>query len=231
MAQLTDTFTLVELVCARLCHDLGGLIGTIGTAMDMVLEETDPNDEIVAFAASASKALMQRIRLMRAAWGPDVETMDLVTLVGLATPALARRRTGLDTRALQPESEFVPPLARVLLNVILLACDSLPSGGTIVLLGEPGDLLIRLEGPGATWPADLAGCLREEAVAIAALTSARTVQMPLTALLALGRGVRLTPVLGASSGIEALRMTGGHVDKNGDATGKSASGAHSQGRS
>jgi histidine phosphotransferase ChpT len=223
MAQLTDTLNLVELVCARLCHDMGGLIGTIGTAMEMVMEEADQNDEIIAFAASASKSLMQRIRLARAAWGPDVDPMDLATLVDLVAPSLARQRAGLDTRALRPDSEFVPPTARVLLNVILLASDSLPKGGTIVLIGEPEDLLIRIEGPGAAWPVGLADCLRDEAVAIAAVTSARTVQMPLTALLALSRGVRLTPVLGAATGIEALRLTAGAASTNGKALESQAS--------
>jgi histidine phosphotransferase ChpT len=223
MAQLTDTLNLVELVCARLCHDLGGLIGTIGTAMEMVMEEADQNDEIVAFAASASKSLMQRIRLARAAWGPDVDPYELEKLVELVVPLLARQRVGLDTRGLQPDSEFVPPAARVLLNVIMLACDSLPKGGTIVLIGEPEDLLIRIEGPGAAWPAGLADCLRDEAVAMAALTSARTVQMPLTALLALSRGVRLTLVLGATTGIEALRMSAGAANTNGKALESQAS--------
>ena len=223
MAQLTDTLNLVELVCARLCHDLGGLIGTIGTAMEMVMEEADQNDEIVAFAASASKSLMQRIRLARAAWGPDVDPYDLEKLVELVVPLLARQRVGLDTRALEPDSEFVPPTARVLLNVIMLACDSLPKGGTIVLIGEPEDLLIRIEGPGAAWPSGLADCLRDEAVAMAALTSARTVQMPLTALLAISRGVRLTLVLGPTTGIEALRMSAGAASTNGKALESQAS--------
>jgi histidine phosphotransferase ChpT len=209
MAELGDTIRLVELVCARLCHDLGGLIGTIGNALEMVAEDAGRDNEVVAFAASAANALTQRLRLMRAAWGPEIEAIRLPDLVKLVTPALAARRVGLDTRALAPDCVFPSPNGRVVLNLIVLACDCLPKGGTIVLLGKPDDLLVRINGPIAAWPAGFADCMRDEATAIAALTGARSVQMPLTVLFALSRKLRLSPVLGPTSGLEALRVGGG----------------------
>jgi histidine phosphotransferase ChpT len=205
MAELGDTVRLVELVCARLCHDLGGLIGTVGNALDMVVEDMGGDSEVAAFASSAAKALAQRLRLMRTAWGPEAEAMTLPALTRLTTPALAARRIGLDIRALPPSCVFPPPIARVLLNLIVLGGDCLPKGGAIILLGEPSDLLIRIDGPDAAWPAGFAGCMRDEAAAIAALTSVRSVQMPLTVLFALSRKLRLSPVLGPG-GIEAVRL-------------------------
>src|ERR1700679_75829 len=71
MAEMGETVRLVELVCARLCHDLGGLIGTVGNAVDMVAEDIGGDSEVAAFASSAAKALAQRLRLMRTAWGPE----------------------------------------------------------------------------------------------------------------------------------------------------------------
>jgi len=207
MAELGETMRLVELVSARLCHDLGGLIGTVSNALEMVKEDVGENNEVVAFAASAGKALTQRLRLMRAAWGPEIEAMTLPALTGLAGPPLSGRRIGLDLRALPPGSVFPPPVGRVVLNLILLAGDCLPKGGVIILLGEPADLLIRIAGPGAAWPPGLAACMRDEASAVAALTSARTVQMPLTVLFALSRNLVLSPVLGPVSGIEAVRLS------------------------
>jgi hypothetical protein len=47
--------------------------------------------------------------------------------------------------------------------------------------------------------------------------------MPLTALLALNRGVRLTLVLGAATGIEAVRMSAGAPSTNGKARESQAS--------
>ena len=75
-----------------------------------------------------------------------------------------------------------------------------------MVMGEPADLLLRIDGPGAAWSAGLANCMRDEDTAIAAVTEARSVQMPLTVLFAMSRGLRLSPVLGATSGVEAVRL-------------------------
>ena len=205
MPNLNETIRLVELTCARLCHDLGGLIGAVDNALEMMPEARA--EESQAFAATAAKALSQRLRLMRAAWGPDAEPMTIRDLSGLAAPALSARRIGLDTRMVASDAVFRPADARVILNLIILAADSLPHGGTIIAMGEPGDLFVKLSGPGARWPAGLVSCLRDEAAALAALTSAASVQAPLTSLLAIRLNIRLSPVLGPT-GIEALRMGG-----------------------
>jgi histidine phosphotransferase ChpT len=206
MAELDQTIRLVELICARLCHDLGGLIGTVGNALDMVAEDAGGDTEIVAFASSASTALTQRLRLMRAAWGPEAKRIALPELMKLVSAPLAARRIGLDVRAIPPDCVFPAPIGRVVLNLILLAGDCLPRGGTIVILGAPTDLLFRIDGPEARWPSGFAGCMHDEAAAFAALAGARSVQMPLTVLFALARKLRLSPVLGPGSGVEAVRL-------------------------
>jgi histidine phosphotransferase ChpT len=207
MAQPGDTIRLVEVICARLCHDLGGLIGTVGNALDMVTEDAGRDNEVLAFAASAANALTQRLRLMRTAWGPESDAISLTALLALVTQALAARRVKIDASALQYDCVFPPPVGRVVLNLIILACDCLPRGGTIVLLGEPADLLVRIVGPGAAWPAGFSECMYDETTALATLTSALSVQMPLTALFAQNGGLRLSPVLGPTSGIETLRLS------------------------
>jgi histidine phosphotransferase ChpT len=207
MAQPGDTIRLVEVICARLCHDLGGLIGTVGNALDMVTEDAGRDNEVLAFATSAASALTQRLRLMRTAWGPESETIPLAALVKLVTQALAARRVGLDTNTLPPDCVFPPPIGRVVLNLIILGCDCLPRGGVVILRGEPADLLVRIVGPGGAWPPGFAECMRDETAARTALTADLSVQMPLTALLAQSGGLRLSPVLGPTSGIEALRLS------------------------
>jgi histidine phosphotransferase ChpT len=206
MAELGETIRLVELVCARLCHDLGGLIGTVDNALDLAAEEGEGASEVIAFGASAAKALAERVRLARAAWGPESDPLSLDGLIDLVSAPLAARRIDLDVRMVRPGNSFAAPFGRVTLNLILLAADCLRKGGAIVLVGQSDDLLARIEGPDAAWPAGLAVCLRDEREAIAALTNAGSVQMPLTALLAFSRHLSMTPVLGPVSGIEAVRL-------------------------
>ncbi len=213
MPDLTETLRLVEHVSARLCHDLGGLIGTVGGAVDMLAEEDGRDGEIAAFAMTASRALVQRLRLMRAAWGPETEAMTLNMLMALAEPSLTARRVVLDFGSVAASEVFAPRVARIVLNLLLLAADGLPRGGMIKLIGGAADLFVRIEGQGAAWPTGLAACVHDEAAAIAALSTARSVQMPLTALFALGGMSRLSPVIGplpeGGSGIAALRLTTG----------------------
>ena len=146
------------------------------------------------------------MRLARAAWGPETDALTLSGLLALATPALSARRVGLDTRALSADCVFPPPVSRVALNLIMLACDCMPKGGIIMLVGEPADLFIRISGPGAAWPAGFTACMNDAAAAVSVLSGARSVQMPLTALLAVSRDLILSPVLGPTSGVEAIRL-------------------------
>lgn len=206
MADLGETIRLVELTCARLCHDLGGLIGTVSNALDMVAEDNTSSDEVLAFGTSAAKALMLRLRLMRSALGPESGALSLRALRDLAAPPLQARRIDLDTSDLPTDGVFAPAAARVVLNLLVLAADCLPKSGAVVLVGDPADLFVRIDGPGAAWPPGLAACLRDEAAAFAALTSARSAQMALTTLFALHRNLRLSAVLGAGGGIAALRL-------------------------
>ena len=207
MPDLTGTIRLAELLTARLCHDLGGLIGTVDGAIELLADGSAPDDEVAAFATVASRALIQRLRLLRAAWGPEGDAMDLAALRDLAEGPLAGRRVRLGLDGVAADSAFPPAAARLLLNLLLLAADGLPKGGTIVAAGTPEDVVVRIDGPGAAWPSGLTAYLGHEAAAIAALGAARAVQAPLTALLALSRNARLSPVLATGGGIAAMRLT------------------------
>ena len=211
MPDLADTLRLMEQTCARLCHDLGGLIGTIGGAIDLLADDAPEGDEILAFARTASKTLTQRVRLMRAAWGPDAGPMSWPALRDLAEPAMTARRVDLHFAMRPPGIVFPAVAARLLLNLILLAGEGLPKGGTVTLTGALDDIFVVIDGPNAVWTSGLAACAQDPKAAVAALEDARSVQMPLTVLLALLSDYRLSPVLGplprGGSGIVAVRLS------------------------
>jgi len=104
---------------------------------------------------------------------------------------------------------FPPAIGRLVLNLVLLAADSLPQGGVLRLDGGPADVIARLDGPNAAWPAGLIGMLADEIAAWQALTSPRTIQAPLTALLARHHGLRLAVLLsgGPTTLAPPLRLT------------------------
>ena len=105
-------------------------------------------------------------------------------LSGLAEPAL-----------------FTPGGGRLLLNVLMLAAESLPRGGTVVLRGGAAEgLVVLLDGPMAAWPDSLPGLIADPQSAAALLQTAspRDVQAPLTVMMAATGGHRLSLLLGAA---------------------------------
>lgn len=203
---MDDRLRLAELLTARLCHDLSGLLGGVHGTLDLLLEELGAN-ETAAIAHETATALTRRMKLLRTAWGGPPEPLDLPQFTALAL-GLANRRVVLDVSALSPKTAFSPVMGRLLANLLVLGADSLPRGGTVALDGDATDIIIRLSGPDAAWPIGFAAMLVDEPTAWAALHDARSLQGPLTALLAHHSGLRLTLLhaTGATTAAPPLRL-------------------------
>jgi histidine phosphotransferase ChpT len=212
---------LVALVCARLCHDLSGLLGSLTVTLEMASEAGEmaseagemaaaPGEagEALSIANDAASALVGRLRLLRAAWAGEPEPLDLSALTALAG-GLATGRINIDVSRLPKTTVFPPPMGRLVVNLLLLAVESLPSGGALHLAGGATDVTLRLDGPHAAWPAGLIGMLADPTSGRAALEDPRTMQGPLTALLAHHHNLRLTPLLatGAARSVTRLRLS------------------------
>jgi histidine phosphotransferase ChpT len=190
---------LAELLCARMSHDLSGTIGTLAGALEM-LDDPAVAAEALALANQAAAELRRRLELQRATWGPTGPPLDLAALRHLAEGLPHASRCTIDFSSLPEDTMFSPPFARVTLNLLLLAADALNGSGEVTLVGSGTDLIVAIAGPRAAWPGGLAGCLASEAGAWAAVQDARSLQAPLTALLARALGLRLTLLMSAGPG-------------------------------
>ena len=195
---MNESLRIAELLCARLCHDLSGPLGALIGVLEIAREE-QPDSETLALAEDTAVELGQRLKLLRAAWGLDGDDLDVTRLRGFADCLSSSRRVRLDLAGLQPDAEFPPPVARIILNLVLLAGESLPGGGIVALSGSPSSaILVTISGPRAAWPAGFAVWLNDEAAAWEALIAdPRRIQAPLTALLARGLGLRLSMLMPA----------------------------------
>jgi histidine phosphotransferase ChpT len=204
---MDDRVRLAELVCARLCHDLSGLLGSLIGTLELLACDGEVT-ETVTIAVDTAAALGRRLKLLRAAWANEAEPLDLPRLASLAE-GLANQRITLDVSALPPTTVFPPAMGRLVLNLLLLAADSLPRGGLLRLDGNAENLIARLDGPNAAWPPGMAGMLADEAAAWAGLTEPRSAQAPLTALLARHDGLRLSFLLASGPATPAppLRLS------------------------
>jgi len=193
---------LAELMAARLCHDLSGPVGTLAG----VLDGAGGDPAALQLAEETAGQLSRRLRLLRAAWAADAPGLSVAELRALAA-GLANRRAAVDFSGVADGADFEPGSARVVANVLLLAGECLPGGGTVALTGAAdGDLVAVISGPRATWPAGFAAMLVDEAASWAALTDARTMQAPLTVLLARAAGIRISLLMGAGAGPPPLLM-------------------------
>ncbi|MBV8615676.1 MAG: hypothetical protein JOY66_18180 [Acetobacteraceae bacterium] len=189
---MSDPLRLAELVVTRVLHDVGGLAGTLAATIELALEEAGAGGESLTSAADLSAELNRRVRLLRSAWGPTGEALDVGRLQDLALGTPGAHRMRLDLSALPKGRPFSPEVSRVLLNVIILAAQSLPLGGTLTLApaGEAG-VTATIRGRRAAWPERLAASLGSEAAAWSALDNPRGLIAPLAALIAHRLGVPL----------------------------------------
>jgi histidine phosphotransferase ChpT len=197
---MTDALRLAELLCARLCHDLSGPLGALIGVIELAREE-QPHGETLALAEDTAAELAGRLKLLRAAWGQDGEDLDAARLRGFGDSLSSSRRVDLDLTGLRPDAMFPPGAARLVLNLLLLAAESLPGGGVVALSGSPPDsVLVTISGPRAGWPAGLSQWLVDEASAWEAMIAEpRGLQGPLTVLLARGHGHRLSMLMPAGA--------------------------------
>ena len=195
-----DALRLAELLAARLCHEFSGPAGTLAGAMEIARTEPASAAEALDIAAKAAASMAVRLRLLRAAWAGAAEALDIAALRGLC--AGLPRHVWADLAGLPAEQRYSAATAQVLLNVLLLAAESLPRGG-VVTLGEAGPdaALVVPRGQDAAWPPGLAAWMADPAPAWRAATSAapRGLQGPLTALLAHAAGARLSFAFAADS--------------------------------
>lgn len=200
---MTGSLHLAELLCSRLCHDLSGLLGSLVGVLEIAREE-QAESETLAVAEDTAVEMTQRLKLLRAAWGQDCEPVNAAQLQTFADGLFASRRVRLDLFGMEPDAEFTPGAGRLLLNILLLAAESLPGGGTVALSGSPSsNVVVTIAGPRAGWPPGLGVCLTEETASWATAITARHLQAPLTALIAREHGIRLSMLMPAGAGGDA----------------------------
>ncbi|MDB2439104.1 histidine phosphotransferase family protein [Hellea sp.] len=128
--------SLAALLSARICHDLISPIGALGTAIEVLDDESnvDMHDDAMGLVRLSSKQAGAKLRFLRLAFGSGgsapgiIGVEELKTLTGdmyeggKATIKWADCVDGLEKNT-----------ARLLLNLVMLAVQAVPRGGEIVI--------------------------------------------------------------------------------------------------
>lgn len=205
---MTVDFRILELLSARLCHELVSPVGAISNGVEL-LGEDDPDfvrDAIELIGQSARKA-GQRLQFYRFAYGTTVSASGAsVSGRDLALGLLEGGKVRCDW----PTEAATLPIdwQRLACNMLVLAAEILPRGGTAVVRRREGGLGIEVavEGDAVNLSTETRAAL-DPATPVDQLSS-RTVHAYFTARLAGLLGASLT-IGEIDPGRAVLRATAG----------------------
>lgn len=147
---------LSALMCARICHDLVSPIGALGTALEVL--DDDANTEmhadamdLVKTSARQASAKLQFLRLAFGAGGSAPGIISVAELVKLVDGMYGEGKAEISWDA--SLAELPKSQARIVLNMIMLALQAIPRGGTLKVSTSKTDgetlLDFNAEGPKA----------------------------------------------------------------------------------
>ncbi|MCA3359253.1 MAG: hypothetical protein ING02_14755 [Roseomonas sp.] len=193
---------LTRLIGLRLCHDLGGLAGTIGNALEML---NDAGAEAADLAGEAADMLRRRLLLWRSVLGSG-EARTLGAVLGLLKGQIAAGRAHLEIGDLPEETALSETMVPLLLSGLLVAGEALPRGGLVRLSGDlQREIMILPIGAAAAWSPVV---VRHAAgAALPAETSSRDALAMWLSISAGAAGVTLSLALPPGQAAAALIMT------------------------
>ncbi len=168
MSQTID-LRLLELVAAKICHDLAGPVGAVANGIELLTEPgTTADPEVVEMLGSSARMASRRLQFLRAALG-TANTLPAAGRLGaareLAQGLVSDGRIALDWRPAAAEIERAASrdAAKLSLCLVLAAFDALPRGGLIrvdyALNGSGLRVDIVASGSGARLPEEMAQTL------------------------------------------------------------------------
>lgn len=139
---------IVELLAARLCHDLIGPVSAIGNGVEL-LEDEDPDfvrDAVALIGDSARKAV-RRLQFYRFAYGFRPGGVVATAPHVLVDELLEGTPVACD----YPEPVRALPLEwqKLACNLVAVAAEALPRGGRLTLACPPGRIVLDATGEGS----------------------------------------------------------------------------------
>ena len=130
---------IAALVSSRLCHDLISPVGAICNGLEILKDEQDGEMRahalsLIEASAEQASARLQYARIAFGAAGSAGSEIELGDALALTQNILRRGKVALDWRL---ENKMVPKdMVKLLLNLVLIAIDCIPRGGTLSVTGD-----------------------------------------------------------------------------------------------
>lgn len=202
---------LAAILCSRLCHDLVSPVGAMSNGIEMLLEDDDDDAEmrhealkLVEMSAAQASNRLQFFRLAFGAAGGMIRTIPIAEAEKAASGLFDGEKLKLQWES--TGGECSKPAIRLLLNMILVATETLIRGGTVSVSmdrsGGETTFAVRAEGQGARIRAEISATV-EAPVTVADLEP-RTAPAYLARTLAESLGGRLSLRIGGNDRIALM---------------------------
>jgi len=155
ITKLTPT-SLSALLCGRLCHDLISPVGALGTAIEILDDagNVEMHGDAMALVRTSSRQAAAKLKFLRLAFGAAGSAPGVIPtseVMKLSNDMFADSKADL---AWEIDSDGIDKdHARILLNLIMLAIQAAPRGGTVTAsrheAGEGVNFVIVSHGPRA----------------------------------------------------------------------------------
>ncbi|MCW5683347.1 MAG: histidine phosphotransferase [Pseudolabrys sp.] len=156
---------LAALLCSRVCHDLISPVGAIVNGLEVLEEEKDEETkqfalDLIKKSARTASAKLQFCRIAFGAAGSAGAQIDTGDAETITRGFLEDEKTRIEwavPRALLPKNRV-----KLLLNMMLIAAQSIPRGGKMVVAGEGDGFSVTCTGTNAKVPAAIPPLLTAE---------------------------------------------------------------------
>lgn len=142
MTQIQKKLTpadLAAMMCGRICHDIISPVSALGTALEVLNDKNNPDMhedamDLVKLSAAQTSAKLQFLRL---AFGAGTSAPGMIGLDKLKSLVNGVYGEGKADIHWDTEIEGLDkPYARLVLNIVMLALQSIPRGGRLHIMAE-----------------------------------------------------------------------------------------------
>lgn len=144
---MVDKIRLLELMSARMFHDLAGPIGAVNNSLEFFEEENQEiKDKALGVVKSSSNEAILRLKYFRQAYGPvNDREISLSDAIPLVEEFLEKTKVTLicsnDDNIIISSS-----FAKLIMNIVIIAVGAMIYGGELKIVATPKELKITLKG-------------------------------------------------------------------------------------
>ncbi len=127
---------LAALLCSRVCHDLISPVSALNNGLEVLEDEddTEMRDHAMTLIAMSGKQASNKLQFARMAYGASGSStsgLDLEEAGRILFALLEGGKIRLDWQV--PAQVAEKGFVKIILNLVLVACDTIPRGGVITV--------------------------------------------------------------------------------------------------